>query len=147
MKKKPPSLSLFPRKAGGDVNDAVLNSYCWMYATFNIPLNFRGVCSKREHDGSTLYNTYYQWVSIFLGTQALVFYIPRCIWLLLEGGLMSYIVKGERGKGDMSFALFSTCYYSSRRTAGKFVFFLHFAREDKQRSLNMLVTSLACFFF
>ena len=48
---------------------AVLNSYCWMYSTFNIPPNFKGSCAKREHDGNTLYNTYYQWVAIFLVIQ------------------------------------------------------------------------------
>ena len=47
----------------------MLNSYCWMYSTFNIPPNFKGSCAKREHDGATLYNTYYQWVSIFLVIQ------------------------------------------------------------------------------
>ena len=27
--------------------------------------------------------------------QAGMFYIPRCVWLICEGGLMAYIVKGE----------------------------------------------------
>ena len=51
------------------MDSGVLNSYCWMYSTFNIPPNFKGSCAKREHDGATLYNTYYQWVSIFLVIQ------------------------------------------------------------------------------
>jgi hypothetical protein len=29
----------------------------------------QGSCSKREHDGTTLYNTYYQWVAIYLVVQ------------------------------------------------------------------------------
>ncbi len=62
---------------GGGVNEAVLNSYCWMYSRFNIPLNFKGACTKREPDGSTLYNSYYQWVSLFLVVSALMFYMPR----------------------------------------------------------------------
>ena len=29
--------------------------------------------------------------------QAIVFYIPRCIWLSMEGGLMNFLVKGTQG--------------------------------------------------
>ena len=58
------------------MNQGVLNSYCWMYSNFNIPPSFQvrsfirdkvteliltqGNCYKREHDGNTLYNSYYQ---------------------------------------------------------------------------------------
>ncbi|XP_059095142.1 innexin inx2-like isoform X1 [Tigriopus californicus] len=84
--------------AEDSVDDDVLNAFCWMYSSFDIPPNFEGICTRREHDGSRLYNSYYQWVSIFLGSQAVLFYIPRCIWLMLEGGLMSYIVKGTTGR-------------------------------------------------
>merc|ERR1712168_1161554 len=83
---------------GGGVDRGVLNSYCWMYSTFNIPPNFKGSCAKREHDGATLYNTYYQWVSIFLVIQAMLFYLPRMIWLSMEGGLMKFLVRNARGK-------------------------------------------------
>eukprot|EP00092_Neocalanus_flemingeri_P002461 GFUD01002633.1.p1 GENE.GFUD01002633.1~~GFUD01002633.1.p1 ORF type:complete len:421 (-),score=78.51 GFUD01002633.1:86-1348(-) len=83
---------------GGGVDKGVLNSYCWMYSTFNIPPNFKGSCAKREQDGSTLYNTYYQWVSIFLVIQALIFYLPRMLWLSMEGGLMKFLVRNARGK-------------------------------------------------
>ena len=48
-----------------------------MYSSFNIPLNFKGACTKREHDGSALYNSYYQWVSLYLVISALMFYAPR----------------------------------------------------------------------
>ena len=66
----------------------------------------QGNCYKREHDGNTLYNSYYQvhvmmtsvsplvtdpdtqWVAIFLVIQAMVFYLPRVLWLSVEGGLM-----------------------------------------------------------
>ena len=57
-----------------------------------------GNCAKREPDGTTLYNTYYQWVAIFLVVQACLFYIPRVAWLRLEGGLMKFLVKNARGK-------------------------------------------------
>lgn len=42
------------------MNDGVLNSYCWMYSSFMIPPDFEGPCAKQEHDGSVLYNSYYQ---------------------------------------------------------------------------------------
>ena len=32
--------------------------------------------------------------------QAIVFYIPRCIWLSMEGGLMNFLVKGTQGLYD-----------------------------------------------
>lgn len=83
---------------GGGVNEDVLNSYCWMYSTFNIPLEFKGVCARREHTGTTLYNSYYQWIVIFLVLSATLFYLPRMIWLMAEGGLMKFLAKGVTTK-------------------------------------------------
>jgi len=84
--------------AEGSVDDDVLNSFCWMYSSFDMPGQFSGPCFRRNHVSAHLYNTYYQWVPIFLAIQAGLFYIPRCLWLLIEGGLMSYIVKGTTGR-------------------------------------------------
>ena len=64
-------------------------------SSFDIPPDFEGVCTRRQHDGTRLYNSYYQWIPIFLAIQAGMFYIPRCVWLICEGGLMAYIVKGK----------------------------------------------------
>jgi hypothetical protein len=69
-----------------------------MYSTMNIPPAFKGSCAKKEHDGATLYNSYYQFVSIFLVLQAGLFYAPRYVWLMLEGGLMKFLARGARGK-------------------------------------------------
>jgi len=81
------------------VDDDVLNSFCWMYSSFDMPPKFSGPCIRKgKYTSSHLYNTYYQWVPIFLAIQAGLFYIPRCLWLMLEGGLMSYIVKGTTGR-------------------------------------------------
>jgi len=84
--------------ADDSVDEEVLNHYCWMYSTFDIPPDFKGSCTRRSFDSTNLYNTYYQWVSIFLMIQAVIFYIPRCIWLSMEGGLMSFLVKGAQGR-------------------------------------------------
>ena len=83
--------------AEDSVDDDVLNSFCWMYSSFDMPTTFTGPCTRKKLDptGTYLYNTYYQWVPIFLAVQAALFYIPRCIWLMLEGGLMAYMVKGK----------------------------------------------------
>ena len=42
--------------------------------------------------------TYLQWVSIFLVVCAILFYTPRAIWLMAEGGLMKYLAKGATTK-------------------------------------------------
>ena len=82
-------------QAEDSVDDDVLNSFCWMYSSFDMPSTFTGPCTRKSMVGSYLYNTYYQWVPIFLAVQAGLYYIPRCLWLILENGLMAYIVKGE----------------------------------------------------
>ena len=60
--------------------------------------SWQGYCTRRVADHTNLYNSYYQWVSVFLMTQALLFYIPRCLWLSMEGGLMHFLVSGCQGR-------------------------------------------------
>ena len=83
-----------PFQAEDSVDDDVLNSFCWMYSSFDMPPTFTGPCNRKKYVGTHLYNTYYQWIPIFLAFIAALLYIPRCIWLMIEGGLMAYIVKG-----------------------------------------------------
>ena len=80
---------------------AVLESYCWMYADFNIPEEYSGPCSGKDNEddeGNTrsgnIYNSYYQWVPIYLVIIAILFYLPRFIWISMEGGLMKFFAKG-----------------------------------------------------
>ena len=82
------SLSFQPGEA---VSEKVLKSYCWMYSTFNIPRDFKGQCYRKNQSDNAVYNSYYQWVSIFLVCQAFLFYMPRVIWLMSEGGKSQYI--------------------------------------------------------
>ena len=76
----------------------VLNSYCWMYSTWNLPPSYKGACSAGVEDRtSVVYNSYYQWVPLYLLLLAILFYLPRMIWLVMEGGLVEFF-----GRGTMS---------------------------------------------
>ena len=76
----------FFSQTGDEVSEKVLKSYCWMYSTFNIPKEFTGQCARKSQSDNPVYNSYYQWVSLFLIFQAFLFYCPRIIWLMSEGG-------------------------------------------------------------
>ena len=56
----------------------------------------QGPCSGKDQENveGPVYNSYYQWVPIFLMFTAFLFYIPRCMWLMMEGGLMKFFGKG-----------------------------------------------------
>ena len=43
---------------------------------------------------SIVYNSYYQWVPLYLVVLAFLFYLPRMFWLIMEGGLMEFFGKG-----------------------------------------------------
>ena len=47
---------------------------------------------------SPIYNSYYQWVSIYLFGIAVLFYAPRGLWIMMEGGLMKHFCKGTSTK-------------------------------------------------
>ena len=67
-----------------------------MYADFKLPPTYNGPCSAKDQGNieGTVYHSYYQWVSIFLIFTAFLLYIPRCFWLMMEGGLMKFLGKG-----------------------------------------------------
>ena len=67
-----------------------------MYAHFNIPEEYEGPCSGKDQSDmeGPIYNSYYQWVSLFLLLVAVLFYVPRMIWMMMEGGLMKFFGKG-----------------------------------------------------
>jgi len=84
-------------QARGGIEQDVLESYCWMYSTWNIPMEYKGACSGGDQDDDTntiVYNSYYQWVPLYLIFLAILFYLPRMFWLMMEGGLMKFFGRG-----------------------------------------------------
>ena len=84
-------------QAKDGVEKEVLESYCWMYSTWNIPREYKGACSGGDQDMQTttiVYNSYYQWVPLYLIFLAVLFYLPRMFWIMIEGGLMKFFGKG-----------------------------------------------------
>ena len=78
-----------------------MDSYCWMYADFNIPEEYDGPCSGKDSQDDSgnqrhgnIYNSYYQWVPIYLILLSAFFHLPRRIWIGMEGGLMKFFGKG-----------------------------------------------------
>ena len=90
------TITFYNFQASSGVRDEVLESYCWMYAHFNIPEEYEGPCSGKDQSDmeGPIYNSYYQWVSLFLLLIAVLFYVPRMIWMMMEGGLMKFFGKG-----------------------------------------------------
>lgn len=93
--------------------------YCYMYSEFHVPDTYvvstavslvlrislnhcQGYCNSDAHVNTMLYNSYYQWVPVFFIVQAILFYIPRCIWLSTEGGMMAFLVTGCTGTTELS---------------------------------------------
>jgi len=78
-----------------------------MYSTWNIPREYKGACSGGDQDMQTttiVYNSYYQWVPLYLIFMAVIFYLPRMFWIMMEGGLMKFFWEGNhyqvhRGSG------------------------------------------------
>ena len=83
------------------VSPSTLKSYCWMYSSFDIPPEFEGSCARHGDGkvfGGDVFNSFYQWVSLSLVSQAVIFYFPRALWVSLEGGLMKHLAKDAGGK-------------------------------------------------
>ena len=69
------------------------------YKLFTILESYRHylyhLCSPQDDSYDTIvYNSYYQWVPLYLIFLAVIFYMPRCFWLMMEGGLMKFFGKG-----------------------------------------------------
>ncbi|OQR74272.1 innexin shaking-B-like, partial [Tropilaelaps mercedesae] len=83
-----------------EVPQSVINTYCWIHATYSVKslmhtghhkdVVYPGVGSRSLSADSSpsdhKYHKYYQWVCFMLFFQATLFYIPRWLWKLWEGG-------------------------------------------------------------
>jgi len=86
-----------------DIPTNLLDTYCWIHATFTLPdaLN-KKVGVEVPHPGidkytpgeKRIYHKYYQWVCFVLFLQSVMFYIPRYLWKLWEGGRLRSLVLG-----------------------------------------------------
>lgn len=84
-----------------DIPLNVMDTYCWIYSTFTLPNRLSGrigkdvlqpgVASHVEGD-EIKYHKYYQWVCFALFFQAMLFYIPRYLWKIWEGGRIRMLV-------------------------------------------------------
>ncbi|CAG0889851.1 unnamed protein product, partial [Darwinula stevensoni] len=87
----------------GDVPINVINTYCWISTTFTMPdaharqvgieVPAPGLINGIDED-SKRYYTYYQWVVFVLFLQAILCYIPKWLWDMWEGSLMSTLILG-----------------------------------------------------
>ncbi|KAG0710313.1 Innexin inx2 [Chionoecetes opilio] len=79
---------------GKKIDSGILDAYCWINDAYTVPsLLDKEVGKEIAHTGigasdpdDRKYHSYYQWVTLFVYFQALLFYIPRYLWKILEGG-------------------------------------------------------------
>ncbi|XP_067136974.1 innexin inx2-like [Centruroides vittatus] len=84
-----------------DIPSKLLDSFCWIHGTFSVvdawekkvgeEVPYPGV-DKYVKGQQKVYHTYYQWVCFVLFLQALLFYIPRYLWKIWEGGRIKSIL-------------------------------------------------------
>ncbi|XP_012283610.1 innexin inx2-like [Orussus abietinus] len=96
-----------------------INAYCWIYSTFTVSRHLKGIPGRSVASpgvGQALendeihYHRYYQWVCFVLGIQAVVFYIPRALWGMWEGGLVAML------SIDLSSPFLGTAWTPERKT-------------------------------
>eukprot|EP00092_Neocalanus_flemingeri_P049958 GFUD01057596.1.p1 GENE.GFUD01057596.1~~GFUD01057596.1.p1 ORF type:complete len:298 (+),score=55.72 GFUD01057596.1:61-954(+) len=88
-----------------EIPQGVMDTYCWIHATFTIPNRvLSDIGNEVPHPGvappadlgdkhEKKYHKYYQWVCFTLFFQATLFYIPRFLWKVWEGGKMGMLVQ------------------------------------------------------
>ncbi|XP_041978467.1 innexin inx2-like [Aricia agestis] len=73
-----------------------INSYCWIYGTYTLRSQLNGIEGKHMayagvgpnigKNDEQIKHTYYQWVCFMLLGQSVMFYTPRYLWKVWEGG-------------------------------------------------------------
>lgn len=88
-----------------DIPPNIIDTYCWIHSTFTLPSALNKTIGKEvPHPGvdkyspgqQRVYHKYYQWVCFVLFLQAVMFYIPRYMWKLWEGGRLRSLVLNLR---------------------------------------------------
>ncbi|XP_022251566.1 innexin shaking-B-like, partial [Limulus polyphemus] len=88
------------------VPQSVINTYCWIHTTFTMPSAYDKKVGKEipypgvdigyfpddSHTPKFKYHKYYQWVCFMLFFQAALFYFPKWLWKLWEGGRIQALV-------------------------------------------------------
>lgn len=78
----------------------IMDTYCWITATFTVPSKVGrigievlqpGVANHKPTD-KIKHHKFYQWVCFVLFFQAVLFYIPRYLWKIWEGGKVGALV-------------------------------------------------------
>ncbi|KAB7504537.1 Innexin inx2 [Armadillidium nasatum] len=89
-----------------DIDTSIMDTYCWIHSTFTIPslidkkvgvdVPHPGISNPAKHgpedQHEVKYHKYYQWVTLFLYLQAILFYVPRWLWKTFEGGKVKMLV-------------------------------------------------------
>ncbi|XP_018021806.1 innexin inx2 [Hyalella azteca] len=82
----------------------LMDTYCWIHSTYTIPslvgakigveVPHPGIANPKsnEEEYEVKYHKYYQWVTLFLYLQAIMFYIPRYLWKVWEAGKVKMLV-------------------------------------------------------
>lgn len=83
-----------------DIPSKVVDTYCWVYGTYTISNENKGITGKigqhfvqpgvtnyvKDSGDEVKYHRYYQWVCLVLFFQAILFYVPRYLWKTWENG-------------------------------------------------------------
>jgi len=128
-----------------EIPNSVMDTYCWIHSTFSVPAApgadktdfapFGMLPESQMEEGQDLrYHKYYQWVCFTLFFQAILFYIPRFLWKMWEGGKLKMLVAGlnvpivdEETRKDRKTVLVN--YFTENRHNHNFYAFRFFACE------------------
>ncbi|KAJ0177401.1 hypothetical protein K1T71_007410 [Dendrolimus kikuchii] len=90
-----------------DIDKDAINSYCWIYGTYTLKSRLIGVEGKHmayagvgpniADDDEQIRHTYYQWVCFVLLGQSVMFYAPRYLWKIWEGGRLKALAADLSG--------------------------------------------------
>ncbi|XP_051167414.1 innexin inx2-like [Leptopilina boulardi] len=90
------------RTENSNIPIEAINSFCWVTSTAIVAEKTPGIkgidnaglgMRPSQNESDLIEQQYYKWVCLFLGLQALMFYIPRALWIVWERNIMSFLAK------------------------------------------------------